>query len=294
MKKTPTIVWIPALVFTSALLIFLMVAFYTTPNFTESQRGIVSLIFPLLAGFSALFLGGTVLFEVAGTTRTGLNVSLSATAGIAVFLICYFNPPPFVQRFVGHYVEGTVDLLYRHDRVVDESNSIRSATVRTGQDGDTQGTRVSIDLPPGAFDIKHKEFWNCDCTKSSRSWIEGNKIIAEGTITSPSPIFGGGPRVWGELFIEASWKRKVIDETIKENSPLPRLAVAIAPAVYSITDGIPVRTRLNFFDARAKLVDSLSAGRAPGSSPPTIQSSDHGTFTAAVADTAITVTRNAN
>ena len=293
MKKTPPIVWIPALVFTSSLLVFLMVAFYTTPNFTQSQREIVALIFPLLAGFSALFLGGTVLAEFSGTTPSGFKFGVSATAGIAIFLICYFNPPNFVKRFIGERVEGSVDLLFRKERIAQESNpTIRSATVRTGQNGDTKGTRVSFDLPAGAFEVRHKEFWNCDCTKNSRSWIEGNRVIAEGTITSPEKWWG--PRVWGELHLDVSWKRKIIEDTINRNTPLQSLVLSPGTNFYSFSEGIPIRAQLRFFDIQKRTVDALSLSRIAGSNSLAQQTSEKGLFTVAANDTSITITRNAH
>ena len=96
-SKTPMQIWFPALIFVSSLIIFLIVAFFQTPTMTEDQRRIMLLLFALLAGFSTFFLGGTALLEISGKTSQGINLTLSATAGIAVFVLCYLSPPYFIS-----------------------------------------------------------------------------------------------------------------------------------------------------------------------------------------------------
>ena len=96
-SKTPMQIWIPALVFVSSLIVFLIVAFFQTPTMTEDQRRIMLLLFALLAGFSTFFLGGTALLEISEKTSQGTKITLSATAGIAVFVLCYLYPPYFIS-----------------------------------------------------------------------------------------------------------------------------------------------------------------------------------------------------
>jgi hypothetical protein len=91
--------WNPALVFTSVLILFLIVAFFRTPpqGLTRDQRTILLLLFALLAGFSTYFLGGAALLELTGDIYRGVKLGFSATAGIAVFVFCYLYPPYFFR-----------------------------------------------------------------------------------------------------------------------------------------------------------------------------------------------------
>lgn len=97
-RNTPIRVWLPALIFTSALVLFLIAAFFLKSNMTPDQRTIALLLFALLAGFSTAFLGGTVLLEITGNTSQGRKFGLSATAGVAVFVLCYLYPPYFFNH----------------------------------------------------------------------------------------------------------------------------------------------------------------------------------------------------
>jgi hypothetical protein len=89
--------WIAALVFTTTLIAFMITTFFLTPTFTVDQRRTVLFLFPLLAGFSTFFVGGSALIEVTGEIATGTKISFSATAGIAVFVLCYLYPPYFFK-----------------------------------------------------------------------------------------------------------------------------------------------------------------------------------------------------
>lgn len=89
----PKRVWIPALAFTSLLLLFLMAAFFLTPTLTPDQRNILHLLFCPTAGFATHFLGGTVLLKLQLPMGKKGKLALSATAGIAVFIFTYLQPP---------------------------------------------------------------------------------------------------------------------------------------------------------------------------------------------------------
>lgn len=90
---TPKYVLISALVFTSLLLIFMITAFFFTPNLTPDQRNMMHLIFSLLSGFSATFLGGSVLLKAEiGIGEKG-KLGIAATSGIAVFIFVWLKAP---------------------------------------------------------------------------------------------------------------------------------------------------------------------------------------------------------
>jgi hypothetical protein len=91
-NNVPRQVWIPALCFTSGLILFLIVVFFVTPPINQDRLVILQLIYPLLGGFASFFLGGTVLLRMTGGSNTGLKMALSATGGAAVFFVCYFYP----------------------------------------------------------------------------------------------------------------------------------------------------------------------------------------------------------
>lgn len=92
-RTTPRRVWIPALVFTSLLILFLIAAFFLTPTMTRNQQDLVRFLFALLAGFATLFLGGTALLQFGIPKNPALKLSLSATAGVAIFVFVYVYPP---------------------------------------------------------------------------------------------------------------------------------------------------------------------------------------------------------
>src|SRR5450631_813920 len=88
-----------------------MSIFFITPVMTPDQRRLTQFLYPLLAGFSTFFLGGTALLELTGDLA-GFKVGFSATAGIAVFVLCYVYPPYFLRTAGVHdNVEATRILL---------------------------------------------------------------------------------------------------------------------------------------------------------------------------------------
>jgi len=93
--------WIPALVFTSVLIVFLMAVFFFAPRMTDDQRKILLLLYALLAGCSTVFLGGTALLDLGSESEKGVKLGFSATAGVAVFALCYLFPPYFLRAGSG-------------------------------------------------------------------------------------------------------------------------------------------------------------------------------------------------
>lgn len=92
-ETVPKYVWISALVFTSALLIFMMAAFFITRTLTEDQRNMLHLLYSLLAGFSAMFLGGSVLLNLEMSVGDKGKMGIAAAAGIAVFIFVWLTEP---------------------------------------------------------------------------------------------------------------------------------------------------------------------------------------------------------
>jgi len=133
--------WIAALVFTSVLIVFLMAVFFLTPNMTPDQRRIVHFLFPLLAGFSTFFLGGSALLEFASGMAQGAKLSLSATAGVAVFFACYLYPPYFLRLAsagVGSFTEVETG--------VEATKALLKSPVPTNVDGVAQRKKFAKEL----------------------------------------------------------------------------------------------------------------------------------------------------
>lgn len=96
--ETPKTIWVPALGFTSLLIIFFIAAFFYVPSMTADQRDISARLFALLCGFSSFFLGGTALFELNVPKTKAMKLSFSASAGIAVFAFTYTHPPYWFKQ----------------------------------------------------------------------------------------------------------------------------------------------------------------------------------------------------
>src|SRR5581483_4195505 len=90
---TPKAIWIPALAFTSVLLLFFIFVFFKVPTMTEDQKGIIGMLFPPFCGFSAFFMGGTALFALDFPKNKFVKIAFSATAGIAVFAFTWSHAP---------------------------------------------------------------------------------------------------------------------------------------------------------------------------------------------------------
>lgn len=74
------------------LLGFMMAVYFLTPEMKDDQRDLAKFLFALLAGFATYFIGGKALLR-AEAGSGGKQISLSATAGVATFLLLYLVPP---------------------------------------------------------------------------------------------------------------------------------------------------------------------------------------------------------
>ncbi len=72
--------------FLTALVIFLIVAFFVKPRLTDDQRKIMKFLTALCAGVSGGFLSGASVFDATWTTPTS-KIALSGTAGFALFFV---------------------------------------------------------------------------------------------------------------------------------------------------------------------------------------------------------------
>jgi hypothetical protein len=141
----PRRVWIPALVFVSLLLVFVVAAYFWTPTMTQDQRNLIRFATAFLAGLSVHFLGGVALLEWGLPKSKAVRLSISATSGIAVLIFFYVYAPYW-------YTAGGVDSDYievgfaedmpleRVVRVVAES---RNVTITFDRNCD-QSTRAAI------------------------------------------------------------------------------------------------------------------------------------------------------
>lgn len=93
-EGVPKQIWIPALCFTAAVLLFMMWAFVERPNLTGDQRSFMQAFFAVLAGFASSFMTGTALFQFTHTSRRS-RFLFSGTAGLAMFALCLVWPPFF-------------------------------------------------------------------------------------------------------------------------------------------------------------------------------------------------------
>ena len=94
-QRTSSPLWtlIPALLFTTLLLGFLIVAYFFTPNMTPAQENLARLLFALLTGFSTAFLGGTILLRLEARLGEAGTLTVSAVAGVAMFVFTYVWAP---------------------------------------------------------------------------------------------------------------------------------------------------------------------------------------------------------
>lgn len=98
--------WIPIF---GAVLLFLLLVFlgflvFLRPELTSDQRQLIQLMFSLAAGVAASVIGGAASLKYDLNVGKHAKVSLTATAGIAVFLAVYLLPPWWED---GHEGRGT-------------------------------------------------------------------------------------------------------------------------------------------------------------------------------------------
>lgn len=133
--STPAKVWVPALVFTTSLLGFFIVAYFRTPVMSDDQRNLARLLFALLAGFSASFLTGTALLKFDVPQTPALKLTLSATAGLAILVFVY-SVPPYWARSTSVVRDARSDELEYTGRVTDANSNkpIGNAKVSVEED----------------------------------------------------------------------------------------------------------------------------------------------------------------
>jgi hypothetical protein len=91
--SAPLWIQIFALISTTGLIAFLIVAYFMTPNMTDDQRDLARFLTALLAGFAASFIGGAVLLRVDLHQTRAVKLALSATSGLAIFVFFYIYQP---------------------------------------------------------------------------------------------------------------------------------------------------------------------------------------------------------
>lgn len=78
--------------FLALLIIFVIGSFFLTPKLTADQRGTLKFLSSMCAGFAGGFLTGGALFEMRKATG-GTTLTVSGTAGFALFLVVWFFYP---------------------------------------------------------------------------------------------------------------------------------------------------------------------------------------------------------
>lgn len=106
-----TTLWI-GLGFLTVLVIFLMITYFAKDNSTRAQLNTLRFLTSLCAGFSGGFLMGEALFKLGADLGGGATISISGTAGFALFFTIWFTysrylmppngetpPPPVEESF---------------------------------------------------------------------------------------------------------------------------------------------------------------------------------------------------
>ena len=91
MQEAPSFALLVGLGFLIALVAFLMAAFFRKEEFTQGQFQIVRLLASLCAGFGAGFLTGELIANGTLPLPAGQTLTISATAGLALFIIIWFT-----------------------------------------------------------------------------------------------------------------------------------------------------------------------------------------------------------
>lgn len=78
--------------FAAVTLVFFMVAYFVKPP-TPSNAPIVRLLAAICAGAAGYFLTGTIAIQISGHLTDGANYAVSATGGIALFVMVWLRYP---------------------------------------------------------------------------------------------------------------------------------------------------------------------------------------------------------
>lgn len=82
--------WI-GLVFLAAVVIFLFVAYFAKERDTQNKNNILRFLMALSAGFAGGFLSGDALFKLESQMSDGLKLTISGTAGCALFFTIWLT-----------------------------------------------------------------------------------------------------------------------------------------------------------------------------------------------------------
>jgi hypothetical protein len=139
--KTSRWVWIPALAFSSLFCAVLILTYFLTPAMTGDQKSLVRLFSALLAGFSAVFMGGTALLKLEFPQNSSPKVILSATAGVAVFAFVYYvntSPTPPIDQgieYAGRVVDAETNKAIHNAKVSIEQDKRIPEIYQTDSEG---------------------------------------------------------------------------------------------------------------------------------------------------------------
>jgi hypothetical protein len=104
--------WV-ALGFAAALVVFLMIAYFTKDRSTPNQQKILRLLSALCSGFAGGFFTGSALFQLEQQLPSGAKLLISGTAGFALFLVVLYTwkvqpepAPPPPNRVIASFPEG--------------------------------------------------------------------------------------------------------------------------------------------------------------------------------------------
>jgi hypothetical protein len=157
---------------------------------------------------------------------------------------------------------------YHDGEVIEKEENVRGSTTRTNGWGQSQHGTTIFDLPPGAFDVTFHADWNVGrYSNTCTARREGNRIIAEGTITSPMD----GTHVWGELSLHVKYKIR--------QAKAPLLTANLEPMTLDGKEACwPMRMEfletvsLVVTDANGKMLGQAALVAPKESAPPTMQS----------------------
>jgi hypothetical protein len=87
-----------------ALLGFFIAAYFVTPNPTNAQSDLVRFLYPLLAGLIASLISGGILLVLEIPLTDNARLAVSASAGLAIFILVYLKGPYWYPGLLPHTV----------------------------------------------------------------------------------------------------------------------------------------------------------------------------------------------
>lgn len=166
-KKIPNWVWIPAVILTTVLIAFLLVAYYKTPVMTPDQRNLNRFLVALLAGLSISFMSGTASLRVEFPKTASAKVGLAATAGSAVFFLVYLAPfvlpkPDKIENqfdYVGRVVDAGTNAPLHNAKVSVEQDRNIPQIYQTDSEGvfhlqlSSSATQVRLRVEAAGYEV---------------------------------------------------------------------------------------------------------------------------------------------